>query len=605
MAEEQAGALTKALVPFVNGQLVPKDFDGVYRIANIMANSGMVPAAYAKNTEMVFVAMQMGYEVGLSPMMAVQNIAVIEGKPVIYADGITGLLQASSDLENIEEYFEVDGERKDPSDMPLDLTEWPQGFKAVCIITRKGRKTPYRGTFSVADAMRMEKWGQPTRSGKKSVWMKYPARMLTWRARTFAARDGFSDVLKGLKIYEEVADYTDMEDTNGKYEVVVPEAPGDPVDPFDDGFKQFCADICFDDPGVRKFVELSAKTAGCEVQAILDAAYNNVALFKDKLSAHVERDNLLNPESGQESGQNVQEDEKSPFQDPDMDKVKEDIPAKMADKMADAGKTLDEADVPTDDRVDAMSTPRVDLNGVFFAEMSKLKKDPTERDYIPLLDNYIEYVVETINSNSPGQTAPMSDERLIESWLNDGELAAFVEFFLSWIESEEMKENESATPEGKDRDIDPVDEGATSGVETKGSFDSSAKDEGPESPKTFIKDWAMMPGPKFKMYVEKHPENFEGISSDEYSKAREKWVKLVYAREKIDWPLDVKVKQDDIKFPDMNPRQQLVAVRKKYPDETKKAMEFRGMAQHVTTDDAASIVIADIKTLVAGGVLVK
>jgi hypothetical protein len=432
----------------------------------------------------------------------------------------------------------------------------------------------------------MEKWGKSDSHGKKTVWMKYPARMLTWRARTFAARDGFSDVLKGLKIYEEVADYTDMEDTNGKYEVVVPEAPGNPVDPFDSGFKQFCADIGFDDPGVKEFVELSAKTAGIEVQAILDAAYNNTVLFKEKLAAHIATGEV-ETESGQESGQNVQEEGETPFQEPDMDKVKEDLPDTLA-------------------KEEFMSTAHIELNDTMLKSLSKMKIDVKSKNYAVLLEEYTEYVVSTINANTSGQETPMDKERLIKSWLNDGEYDAFVEFFLSWIESEEMKENESAASEVKDGENTPVDNGASSDVSGGDGVKTSSSDHSPpDNQKTYISEWAMMPGPRFKKYVAEHPEHFGGISSDEYSKAREKWVKLIYAREKIDWPIEVETTQDEIKFPDMNPRQQLSAVRQKYPEHTKKAMEFRGFAQHVTTDECAQIVIDDVRTLSKGGVLVK
>jgi hypothetical protein len=333
---------------------------------------------------------------------------------------------------------------------------------------------------------------------------------------------------------------------------------------------------------VKEFVELSAKTAEIEVQAILDAAYNNTALFKEKLSAHI-----ATGEVETESGQSVQEEKESPFQEPDMDKVKEDLPDTLA-------------------KEEFLSTAELELNDTMFKSLSKMNIDVKSKNYAVLLEEYTEYVVSTINANTSGQETPMDKERLIKSWLNDGEYDAFVEFFLSWIESEEMKENESATPEGKDgageQPAEPVDNGASSDVETKGP--STAKGEGPESP-TYISEWAMMPGPRFKKYVEEHPEHFSGISSDEYSKAREKWVKLIYARERIDWPIEVETTQDEIKFPDMNPRQQLAAVRQKYPEHTKKAMEFRGFAQHVTTDECAQIVMDDVKTLSKGGVLVK
>jgi hypothetical protein len=55
--------------------------------------------------------------------------------------------------------------------------------------------------FSVADAKRAGLWG------KSGPWTQYPRRMLQLRARGFALRDAFPDVLKGLVTAEEAQDY--------------------------------------------------------------------------------------------------------------------------------------------------------------------------------------------------------------------------------------------------------------------------------------------------------------------------------------------------------------------------------------------------------------
>jgi hypothetical protein len=55
--------------------------------------------------------------------------------------------------------------------------------------------------FSVEDAKRAGLWG------KQGPWTAYPKRMLSMRARGFAIRDCFADVLKGLITAEEAQDY--------------------------------------------------------------------------------------------------------------------------------------------------------------------------------------------------------------------------------------------------------------------------------------------------------------------------------------------------------------------------------------------------------------
>jgi hypothetical protein len=76
--------------------------------------------------------------------------------------------------------------------------------KATCVVKRRGDPEAKTVTFSYEDA---EKSGII----KRGVWLTYPYRMCMMRARAFALRDKFPDVLKGLKIAEEVMDYIEGE----------------------------------------------------------------------------------------------------------------------------------------------------------------------------------------------------------------------------------------------------------------------------------------------------------------------------------------------------------------------------------------------------------
>ncbi len=154
--------------------------------SEMLAGSSMVPKAYQGKPQDVLVCVQWGYEMGLAPMQALQNIAVINGKPSVYGDAMMALVQASPVCEDIEEYFENEGTTN-----PV----------AVCVAKRKGRK-PVVAKFSVEDAKRAGLWG------KIGPWQAYPKRMMQMRARGFALRDQFADVLKGLMTIEEATDHT-------------------------------------------------------------------------------------------------------------------------------------------------------------------------------------------------------------------------------------------------------------------------------------------------------------------------------------------------------------------------------------------------------------
>lgn len=163
---------------------VPTTIDEAWRLAGALAGSGMTPKAYGSDQNKVMVGILAGAEVGLTPFAALQSIAVIGNNPSLWGDGALALVQASGLLD--------------------DMEETDDGNEATCRLNRAGRATPIVRTFSMDDA---KKAGL---AGKAGPWTQYPKRMRQMRARAFALRDGFSDVLKGLHIAEEVRDYTPM-----------------------------------------------------------------------------------------------------------------------------------------------------------------------------------------------------------------------------------------------------------------------------------------------------------------------------------------------------------------------------------------------------------
>jgi hypothetical protein len=173
-----------------------------------LAKSQMVPRNYQNKPEDVLVAVQWGLEIGLAPMQALQNISVINGKPSVYGDAALALVQASPVCEDVQEYVEGEGTTN-----PI----------AVCIAIRKGRK-PVTVKFSVEDARRAGLWG------KQGPWTQYPKRMLQMRARGFALRDAFPDVLKGLITSEEAQDYPQTEKA-GQFKDITPVNPLEAIAP--------------------------------------------------------------------------------------------------------------------------------------------------------------------------------------------------------------------------------------------------------------------------------------------------------------------------------------------------------------------------------------
>lgn len=152
--------------------------------SKMLANSDMVPKDYKGKSENILVAIQWGFEIGLKPLQALQNIAVINGRPSVWGDAALAIVRGSGLLEYIHERTE--------------------GETAICQIKRKNEPEHIQ-TFSMEDA---KKAGL---LGKQGPWSQYPQRMLQMRARGFALRDVFTDVLKGIATTEEVLDIGEAE----------------------------------------------------------------------------------------------------------------------------------------------------------------------------------------------------------------------------------------------------------------------------------------------------------------------------------------------------------------------------------------------------------
>jgi len=174
------------------------------RYAKVIAASGLLPASFLRSdadpTAAAFVAIQLGAEVGLSPMASVQNIAVINGKPGLYGPAMLAVVEASGKLESFEEWIEGEGDK----------------MVAHCRVKRYGR--PERVTsFSWDDAKKANL------TGKRGPWTEYPKRMMQARARSFALRDTFPDVLAGLP--QSVEELQDIPVDRPRIVEAVPEAP--------------------------------------------------------------------------------------------------------------------------------------------------------------------------------------------------------------------------------------------------------------------------------------------------------------------------------------------------------------------------------------------
>lgn len=173
--------------------------DDMYRLAQYVVTSGMAP----KNDTAVslVIKIETGLELGIPPMMAIRSIAVINNRATLWGDAVPGLVLASGQQESYEEK-EIG-------------TPGTGNYGWLCRVKRKGQNW-IEGKFTIAEA----KLANLLPNKPDSSWTKYPNRMLKMRARTYALRDAFPDVLQGIYTAEEIQDavfedITDRSPQNG------------------------------------------------------------------------------------------------------------------------------------------------------------------------------------------------------------------------------------------------------------------------------------------------------------------------------------------------------------------------------------------------------
>mgnify|MGYP001615359179 CR=1 FL=1 len=178
------------------------------RFSELIRQSQLAPKAL-DTVQKIFVAVEAGMELGMTPMQALRSMAVVNGKPFPMGDGAMAVVRRSGKLAQFATGFCGDPKGDD--------------FGAWVETKRKDSDSVLRTVFTVGDARRAGLWG------KAGPWQQYPKRMLYYRALGFNLRDQFPDALLGLAIAEEAGDFTRL---NGVTTKQLP--PAQPTDPLDD-----------------------------------------------------------------------------------------------------------------------------------------------------------------------------------------------------------------------------------------------------------------------------------------------------------------------------------------------------------------------------------
>jgi hypothetical protein len=167
---------TKALA------IIPKTITELTTLAELLAKSDLLPKALRGKVPDVAMTIMAGQEMGLTPMAALRNFHVIEGKPVMSADGMVALALGSG----LAVYFK-----------PIEESAEIVIYETL----RVGDDKPRRCTWT-------RQMAKDAGLNTKDNWRLFPRQMLAARAKSELARNVYPDVLAGCVSDIEHSDWT-------------------------------------------------------------------------------------------------------------------------------------------------------------------------------------------------------------------------------------------------------------------------------------------------------------------------------------------------------------------------------------------------------------
>lgn len=251
LAQLQTSGVAKPIVAEPMSFLTSGGFDQLLRVANMLSSSTMVPVAYRKAVAIkeygqvtgwednpaalanCAVALNMAQRMNADPLMIMQNLHIIEGRP----SWSTPFIIAS--INNCGRYNSLDyelSEAGEPVVVEYTVTEWVKApgasKKAPQEITKQvtvRHQTCKAYTTEKSTGKRLESplisiqmaidEGWLTKRGSK--WQTMPELMLRYRCASFFGRLYAPELLMGLPSAEEAEDITAVQQPDGTYVVSV------------------------------------------------------------------------------------------------------------------------------------------------------------------------------------------------------------------------------------------------------------------------------------------------------------------------------------------------------------------------------------------------
>ena len=157
------------------------------QMAKALAESTIVPQTYQKNWSNCLIAIEQAQRLKVSPMMVMQNLYVIQGRPSWSSSFLIAAINNSKKFDT-ELQFE---DTKDKNGKP---------YSCLAYALKNGRRV--EGMEITMDMAQAEGW--LNKNGSK--WKTMPGLMLRYRAASFFARLNCPEITLGLYTKDEILD---------------------------------------------------------------------------------------------------------------------------------------------------------------------------------------------------------------------------------------------------------------------------------------------------------------------------------------------------------------------------------------------------------------
>jgi len=162
-------------------------FEHAQRVAKMLASSTLIPKEYQGNIQNTMIALEMSNRIGASPLMVMQNLYIVQGRPSWSSTFIIASINSCGNFSPLRYDMQNEGTEQ------MTCSAWAYD---------KETKEKLYGPMVTIQMAKDEGW--LNKNGSK--WKTMPSLMIRYRAAAFFGRLYAPEIMMGMQTMEELQD---------------------------------------------------------------------------------------------------------------------------------------------------------------------------------------------------------------------------------------------------------------------------------------------------------------------------------------------------------------------------------------------------------------